>query len=77
MKYYIYLPIIIGVVGLINIMMNRGTALGLFILGVAVSLLLGLRGRRECNTFEGWLGLFINLIPLGILGFIMLNQTFS
>lgn len=76
MKYYKYLPITIGALGLINILINRATALGLFILGVAVTLLLGLQYRYECNTLEGWLGLFINLIPLSILGFIYLNTTF-
>lgn len=75
MKYYKYLPALIGVVGLINIMINRGTAFCLFILGVAVSLLLGLRSRGN-NELSGWLGLFINLIPLCILGFIYLNYTF-
>lgn len=85
MKYYKYLPTIIGCAGLIIYLLkffyvssyiNVGTSFILFAVGVFISMFLGYKGWSD-DMFAGWLGLLLNLLPLGLLGFIYLNATFK
>jgi hypothetical protein len=85
MKYYKYLPIIVGCAGLIFLLLtflnigsivNIGTAFCLFIVGIVLSMFFVVKGWSG-NTFAGWLGLLINLIPSCLLGFVYLNTTFG
>jgi hypothetical protein len=82
MKYYKYLPTIVGCVGLIillltifftNAIVNPITSLGVFILGIVITMYFGLKGWID-DQFTGLLGLLINLTPLCLLGFVLLNN---
>lgn len=85
MKYYKYIPAIIGCAGVITYLLsivnvgaflNLVTSLCLLAVGVVLSFFFGIMGWNK-DKLAGWLGLWVNLLPLGILGFIYLNSTFN
>jgi hypothetical protein len=85
MKYCKYLPTIIGCAGVITYILsffnisspiNLIASLGWLASGVIISLFFGIMGWNK-DKFAGWLGLWVNLLPLGVLGFIYLNSTFN
>ena len=86
MKYYKYLPTIVGCLGLLiylltfynpSSLVNLGTSFCLFIVGIVISMFFGSKGWNNDKPAVGWFGLLINLIPLCLLGFVYLNSTFK